>query len=51
VIFGINEIGLKLAEIIRTSGQEVICIDQNPIACRIAQTFISAMNRIVIVMV
>jgi hypothetical protein len=37
VIFGINEIGLKLAEIIRTSGQEVICIDQNPIACRIAE--------------
>ena len=37
VIFGINEIGLKLGEIIRESGQEVICIDQNPIACRLAE--------------
>ena len=37
VFFGINEIGLKLAEIIKASGQEVICIDQNPIACRLAE--------------
>ncbi len=37
VIFSINEIGLKLGEIIRESGQEVICIDQNPIACRLAE--------------
>ncbi len=37
VIIGINEIGLKLGEIIRESGQEVICIDQNPIACRLAE--------------
>ncbi len=37
VIIGINEIGLKLGEIIRESGQEVICIDQNPIACRLVE--------------
>ncbi len=37
VIFSINEIGLKLGEIIRESGQEVICIDQNPIACRLVE--------------
>lgn len=37
VIIGINEIGLKLAGILKDSGQEVICIDQNPIACRLAE--------------
>lgn len=37
VFFGINEIGLKLADIIKASGQEAICIDQNPIACRLAE--------------
>ncbi len=37
VFFGINEIGLKLADILKESGQEAICIDQNPIACRVAE--------------
>ncbi len=37
MFFGINEIGLKLADILKESGQEAICIDQNPIACRVAE--------------
>ena len=37
VILGANELGLALARLLGESGEEVLCIDTNPQACRAAE--------------
>jgi hypothetical protein len=37
VILGMNEIGRKLAGLLTNGGEEVVCIDEDPAACRIGR--------------
>jgi len=37
VILGANELGLALARLLRDAGEELLCIDTNPQACRAAE--------------
>jgi Trk K+ transport system NAD-binding subunit len=37
VILGMNEIGRKLAVLLTNGGEEVVCIDDDPAACRMAE--------------
>ncbi|MFQ6608449.1 MAG: cation:proton antiporter [Fidelibacterota bacterium] len=37
IILGINEIGRKLASLLNDYGEEVVCIDEDPAACRQAE--------------
>jgi len=37
VILGMNEIGRKLAGLLTNGGEEVVCIDEDPAACRMAE--------------